>query len=115
MIIELNMVTVVAIASCIVAVGGAIKILIEFKRAMQAPFKEVNEKIDTIEAWLDNDKKHLDKIDGAIAELGEATNLLVAAFKVSLVHMKDGNNTGEISKQVEKLDEWLIGRKDYKI
>ena len=115
MTIEVNMVTLVAIASCIVAVGGAIKMLVEFKKAMQKPFEEINSKIESIEKWLDNDKKHLDNIDKTIAELGDATNLLVAAFKVSLVHMKDGNNSGEIGKQVEKLDAWLIGRKEYKV
>ena len=115
MIIELNLVTIVAIASCIVAVGGAIKILVEFKKAVQKPLDEVNDRFEHVYECLDNDKAHLDKIDSAIAELGEATNLLVSASKATLVHMKDGNNTGDISKQVERLDEWLIARKDYKI
>lgn len=115
MIIELNLATVVAIASCIVAVGGAIKVLFEFKKAVQKPLDEVNKKFEHYDDCLDKDKKHLEKIDIAIEELGEATNLLVSASKAMLVHLNDGNNTGEMSKQVTMLDEWLIKRKDYKI
>lgn len=115
MIIELNIVTVVSVASCIVAVGGAIKVLLEFKKAVLKPLEEANGRLDYLETCLEKDKKHLDKIDVVIEEIGDAINLLVPAVKVSLEHMKDGNNTGEMSKQIEAMETWLIERKDYKI
>ena len=115
MTIELNIITVVSIASCIVAVGGAIKVLLELKKAVMKPLSQVNVRLDQLEEYLDNDKKHFDKIDAVIEELGEAVNLLVPAVKISLEHMADGNNTGEMKKQVEIMNKWLVERKDYKV
>lgn len=115
MTIELNIVTIVSAASCIVAVGGAIKVLLEFKKAVLKPLEEVNGRLDHVDECLDKDKKHLDKIDSVIEELGEAINLLVPAVKVSLEHMADGNNTGEMKHQVKIMNDWLVERKEYRI
>ena len=115
MTVELNVVTVIYIASCIITVGGALKVLYEAKKALQKPFEKVNQQIEHCKDCLQKDKEHLDKIDEAIAELGQAINLLVSASRITLSHLKDGNNTGEIDRQVKALDEWLIQRKDYKL
>ena len=115
MTIELNIVTIVYICSCIGIVGGAIKILVEAKKALQKPLDEVNRKLEHYDECLDKDKKHLDKIDILIEELGEAVNILVSANRTTLSHLKEGNHTGEIEAQVKQMDEWLVNRKDYRI
>lgn len=115
MTVELSVVTIVYVATCIAAVGAAIKVLFEAKKALQKPFEDMQAKCEHYDECLERDKKHLEKIDTAIEELGQATNLLVSASRITLAHLKDGNNTGEIDKKVKEIDEWLIERKDYRI
>lgn len=115
MTIELNIATIIYIASCIGILGAAVKILAEAKKALTKPIEDIRNKMEHYDDCLDRDKKHLEKIDIAIEELGDATNLLVSASRVTLAHMKDGNSTGDIDKQLKRIDEWLVERKDYKI
>lgn len=115
MTIELNVATIIYIASSIGIVGGAVKILLEAKKALTKPLEEINKKMQRYDECLDKDKKHFDKIDIVIEELGDATNLLVSASRTTLAHMKDGNHTGDIDKQLKQIDEWLVDRKDYKV
>lgn len=115
MTIELNIATIIYIATAVGTVGAAVKILSEARKALTKPLQEINDRLSLHDECLARDKKHLDKIDGVIEELGDATNLLVSASRVTLAHMKDGNSTGDIDKQLKLIDEWLVERKDYKI
>jgi hypothetical protein len=115
MTIELNIATIIYIATAIGTVGAAVKILAEAKKALTQPIDEIHKKMEHYDDCLDRDKKHLEKIDIAIKELGDATNLLVSASRVTLAHLKDGNHSGDIDKQLKQIDEWLVVRKDYKI
>lgn len=115
MTIELNIATIVYIASVIGVLGAAVKILAEAKKALTKPLQEINDRLQLHDECLARDKRHLEKIDVAIEELGTATNLLVEASRTTLAHMKDGNHTGDIDKQLKQIDAWLVDRKDYKI
>lgn len=115
MTINLSVATIIFIASSITVVGGAVKILLEAKRAIEKPIKDIETKIEHHERCLENDLEHLQKIDTLIEELGEAVNLLVSADAVMLDHMRTGNSTGEIDAQIKDLDEWLVSRKEYKV
>lgn len=115
MTVDLGVATIIYIASSITIVGGAIKVLFEAKKALAKPIDDIEQKLQHHDKCLDRDRQHLDKIDDLIAELGEAVNLLVAADAVMLDHMKTGNATGEIDKQIKELDKWLVSRKDYKV
>lgn len=115
MTIELNVATIIYIASCVITIGGAVKVLFEAKKALQKPLDEINQKFEHYDECLDKDKKHLEKIDIVIEELGESVNLLVSANRTTLAHMKDGNHTGEIDAQVKRIDQWLETRKEYKV
>ena len=115
MTVELNVATLIYVASCIGIVGAAVKILFEAKKTLTKPLMDITRKLEHFDECLDRDKKHLDKIDMVIEELGDATNILVSAQRVSLAHMKDGNSTGDIDKQLKRIDAWLVERKDYKV
>lgn len=115
MVINLSIATIVFVASSITIVGGAVKILLEAKKALAKPIDDIEKKIQHHDKYLDRDRQHLNKIDGLIEELGEAVNLLVAADIVILDHMKTGNATGEIDEQIKELDKWLVSRKEYKV
>lgn len=114
MTIELNLATVIYICSCIGIVGGAIKILAEAKKALQKPLDEVNKKLKQYDDFLSRDKERLDKVDEVLAELTQSINMLVRSNRTMLYHMEDGNHTGEIKKEIDELDAWLLEGKEYK-
>lgn len=115
MTIELNLTMIICVASCIVSVGGAIKALSEWKKALMHPLDETNSRVEHCEKCLDNDKRHLEKIDRAIEELGEATNLLVSSNIAMMSHTIYGNHTEDLKKEKKQMEEWLVERKDYRI
>ena len=114
MTVELNLASIVYICSCIAIVGGAIKILVEAKKALQKPLDEVNKKLKGYDEFLSNDKERLDKVDEVLVELTQSINMLVRSNRTMLYHMEDGNHTGEIKKEIDELDAWLLSGKEYK-
>lgn len=114
MTLEINMVTIISFCTCIVTVGGAVKILLEAKKAFQKPLDAVNEKMIYYDQCLKNDKKRLDDIDNVLSDLTQSINMLVKSNRTMLYHMEDGNHTGEIKSELQELDEWLMEGKEYK-
>lgn len=114
MTIEINMITIISFCTCIVTVGGAVKILLEAKKAFQKPLDAVNEKMIYYDQCLKNDKKRLDDIDNVLSDLTQSINMLVKSNRTMLYHMEEGNHTGEIKSELQEIDEWLMEGKEYK-
>lgn len=114
MTIELNLATLICVCSCIITVGGAIKVLTEAKKALQKPIAEINDKLEHYDQCLDRDKLQLDKLDSAMTETAKSINMLVDIDLTMLRHMSNGNNTGEINEKIKKIEDWLFSGKEYK-
>lgn len=108
------MITIISFCTCIVTVGGAVKILLEAKKAFQKPLDAVNEKMIYYDQCLKNDKKRLDDIDNVLSDLTQSINMLVKSNRTMLYHMEEGNHTGEIKSELQEIDEWLMEGKEYK-
>ena len=108
MTIHLEVADVVFICSAIVALGGAIKVLLSVKKALTKPLDDINVKLELYDSYFANDKGHLEKIDGILEDLNESMYVLIKSQKTVLSHMRDGNHTGEIRKREEELDNFLI-------
>ena len=115
MTIELNIATIIYVATAIGTVGAAVKILVEARKALTKPLEEINNKILHHDQCLDKDKKHLEKIDVAIEELGTATNLLISSNIAMMSHTIYGNHTEDLKQEKKQMEEYLVERKDYKI
>lgn len=115
MTIELNLTMIICVASCILTVGGAIKLLAELKKVMKHPLEETNARVAHCEKCLRNDKEHLEKIDVAIEELGQATNLLISSNIAMMSHTIYGNHIETLKEEKKHMEDWLVERKDYKI
>lgn len=115
MTIELNVATIIYIASCVITVGGAVKILMEAKKALQKPLDQVDEKIEHYDACFSRDKERLDKLDTMVEQNAKAINMLVDIDLTMLRHMADSNHTGEINEKIKKIEGWLFEGKEYKI
>ena len=115
MTIELNLATLICVCSCIITVGGAIKVLAEAKTALQKPIAEINEKLQHYDECLDRDKLQLDKLNTAMDENAKSINMIVDIDLTMLRHMKNGNNTGEIDEKIKRIEGWLFSGKEYKV
>lgn len=115
MTIEFDIATVIYVATAVGTVGAAVKILNEAKKALTKPLDELAAKVEQHDEFLKNDKSHLSKIDTAIEELGEATNLLISASIAQTSHMIYGNHVESLKEEKKQMEDWLVKRKDYKI
>ena len=108
MTIQLDMATVIYIASCIGILGAAVKILYSAKKALLKPLDNINSKLTDHDKFLANDKAKLEKIDYILADMTDSMNMLIKSHRTVLYHLQEGNHTGEIKEEIEELDNWLI-------
>ena len=108
MTIELNVAVIIQIASGISIVAGAILVLVKFGRWMLKPLKDLTERVDNAEKFLDNDKKHLEKIDYIMDYLLESNQLLLKNTNTMMRHMEDGNHTGEIKQRIKETEDFTL-------
>lgn len=108
MTIQLDMATIIYIASCIGILGAAVKVLVQAKKSLLKPLDEINKKLADHDTFLSNDKVRLDKIDYVLEDMTDSLNMLIKSHRTVLYHLQDGNHSGEIKKEIEELDNWLI-------
>lgn len=113
MTIQLDLATVIYVASCIGILGGAVKVLYSAKKALVKPLDDINMKLADHDKFLANDKAKLEKIDYVLTDMTDSLNMLIKSHKTVLMHLEDGNHTGEIKKEINDLDEWLVSRRVY--
>lgn len=111
MTIELSWATLIYFCTCVITVGGALKVLNEAKKALKKPLDEVNEKLAHHDKCLDNDKNHLDKVDYTIEDLNNSIKMLIKSNRTILYHLEDGNHSGQIKQELKDLDEWLMDKR----
>ena len=103
MTFTVSVASVVAVASAIVTVYGAIKVIAEMKKKAEQPMADVNKK-------LDRDKKRLDKLEDSFDDLKKDNEITLTALKVIINHLRTDNNTGAMQKLEEEIDSYLIRR-----
>jgi len=111
MTIQLDMATVIYVASCIGILGAAVKILYSAKKALLKPLDDINKRIEEHDKILASDKAKLEKIDYVLVDMTDSLNMLIKSHKTVLMHLEEGNHTGEIKKEIDALDNWLINRR----
>ena len=101
---------VLAAASAFVLIANAVEKIIKAVKAAKAPNDQQNCRLDKLEAWKEevdrkllNDNKHLSAIDGD-------NRLTQRALLALLDHGIDGNNTKQMQRVKEELQEHLINR-----
>lgn len=101
---------VLAAASAFVLMANAVEKIIKAVKAAKAPNDQQNARLDALEKWkqdvdskLLNDNKHLSDIDGD-------NRLTQRALLALLDHGIDGNNTKQMQRVKEELQDHLINR-----
>lgn len=82
-----------------VAVGWLIKII----KALKKPNDDINEK-------LDNDNKRLKKLEGEMDYLTKSISVLMRCDLAILGHLRTNNNTGQLAKVEDEIQNFLLDR-----
>lgn len=96
-------VTITSIASAIVAVSAAWKVL-------SKPHKDVQEKFKKYDGYLTKDKERLDGLELSFRMLSTDNEIELKALRDIINHLRTDNNTGEMKRIEDDIDEYLIGR-----
>lgn len=97
-----------SIASWVVAVGAAIKVIVEFRTAIRKPLDDANKRIENLEKSVkDNEAKFAD-LSGTMDHLIEAHKIEIKSLMIMMRNLEDGNHKGDIKKQAEILNDWLV-------
>lgn len=97
----------VGFSSICVAGGHLLRIIDKAKK----PAEDTKEKFKRIDEKLDDDFKRIRRIEDQNAFMLKAISLLLQDDLVILNHLRTDNNTGEMGKQEQKVQEFLIERK----
>ena len=97
----------VGFSSMCVAGGHLLKIIDKVKK----PVEDTKDRFARIDEKLDDDYKRIRRIEDQNAFMLKAISLLLQDDLVILNHLRTDNNTGEIVKQEQKVQEFLIERK----
>lgn len=103
-------VVILALAGAISAIGGAVKMIVDGVKAVKAPNKNQDNRLDAAEkdikdirVILDKDKKRLDNLD-------DGNRVTQRALIALLGHGLDGNNQKQMQAAKEELESYLINR-----
>lgn len=100
----------------VMAIGLLLTILniidkfITLKKAAQEPEAEQNRRLDALEASVAQIKNFLSSDNERIKTMESGNRVMLHAMSALLAHGIDGNNTENLVKAKEELDEYLINR-----
>lgn len=101
---------ILTICGMITAVGAAVVYIAKLFKTINQPYKENRERLDKIDEYLDNDNKRINELYDMMKQSTEAFNISIKNDLVILKHLESNNNTGEMRKTIQDLQEWLIDR-----
>ena len=102
---------ILTICGLITAVGAAVAYIAKLFKTINQPYKDNKERLDKIDEYLDNDNRRINKLYEIMEQNTQAFNMSIKNDLVILRHLESNNNTGEMQKTIEYLQNWLIDRK----
>lgn len=110
MVVTLSWASIVSVAGVIIAIGSAWKVIMEAKKALNKPYKNIEEKFDHYNKCLTKDKERLDGLELSLHMLSKDNEIELKALRDIINHLRTDNNTGEMKRIEDDIDEYLIGR-----
>lgn len=110
MVVTVTWASIATVAGIIVALGSAWKVILEAKKALNRPMDEIKAKFEHYDTCLANDKKRLDNFESALLVLSKDNEIELRALRDIVNHFRTDNNTGEMKKIEDDIDEHLIKR-----
>lgn len=103
MTISFDLIVLISSLAGIVAIYSSVRKILKEKEEDK---KKEDEKEQKVLQMLDNDKKHLSRLDDAIGKLQESTDIQGDMIYSMLKHMSTNNATGEMQKALDNYNEY---------
>lgn len=100
--------TILTISGVIVAVGGAAVYIARAIGAAMKPTNELKKEMQKHTKYLENDERRLDEHDQILREIKEDQKMMLKSLHLLLTHAETGNNTGEMKKGKEELEQYIF-------
>lgn len=110
MVVTLSWASIVSVAGVIIAIGSAWKVIMEAKKALNKPREEIEDKHKHYDKCLAQDKERLDRLELSLHMLSKDNEIELKALRDIINHLRTDNNTGEMKRIEDDIDEYLIGR-----
>lgn len=83
----------------------------EEKKLRDSPVTRLTERVDRHDELFAKDKDRLDKLDGEVKDLGEATRILLRQSLAVNAHMISGNDVSKLKASNAEIEQYLVNRK----
>lgn len=110
MVVTLSWASIVSVAGVIIAIGSAWKVIVEAKKALNKPREDIEAKFKHYDKCLAQDKERLDGLELSLHMLSKDNEIELKALRDIINHLRTDNNTGEMKRIEDDIDEYLIGR-----
>lgn len=100
--------TILTISGVIVAVGGAAVYIAKAIGAAMKPTNELKKEMQKHTKYLENDERRLNEHDQISREIKEDQKMMLKSLHLLLTHAETGNNTGEVKKGKEELEQYIF-------
>ena len=101
--IEIDTATVLAVASAVVLVVGAIEKITVLVRGVRAPLEGTNGRLDSLERWREDVERKLGRDHDRFTDIDESFSVTQRALLALLDHGIDGNNIDSMRVAKEEL------------
>lgn len=91
-------------------VGAAITYIYKAIITAKKPSDTIKGKFESIDKKLDNDNKRISELNEELKDLTKVQPMILRSLYVILQHMRTDNNTGDIAKQEDEINEYLFNR-----
>ena len=98
------------LCTIIMTLGGAGAIIIGIIKWMRKPDTERDDKLKRHDELLDNDNKRLKALEEHQTEIEESQKMMMRAMVALMRHAIDGNNIEQLTKESEKLNEYIFNK-----
>ena len=100
-----------AVCAAIVAVGGAVGVIVKLARYLQAPQKAASESIDILKEHDERDYRRLDELERAVDEQSKQNRLMIRGLLQLITHEIDGNHVDQLKEIRDDFEQYLIERR----
>ena len=97
-----------ALATIVSTVGGAVEKIAKAVKAFRAPEEEQNSEIEDIKARLDKLERSMTADEKRIADAQACNRVLTIGMMAMLEHGINGNNVEQMQKAKEGIEDYLV-------
>ena len=99
-----------SLASAVVLVCGAVEKIASTVKAARSPHDKQNERIEVLERWRADVDRKLSSDNDRLISIDTSSRVTQRAILALLDHGIDGNNTAQLERAREELQDHLINR-----